>query len=80
MSGMSLTAIAAEFDIDVATASRRCRGIPRPEGILVGRARTFDYAKAARLKASGLSAKTLALRFGVHANAIHKAARLEAAQ
>lgn len=74
-SGMSVTAIAAEFDIDPATVSKRCRGIPQPAGIGPGRRRSFDHAKAARLRASGLTMPTLSARFGVLESSLYRAIR-----
>lgn len=79
LSGMTLLDIALDFDIDVSTVSKKCKGIPKPSNIQFGARRTFDYGKAARLKAMGMPGRVLAKRFNVTEQGFYKALRIHAA-
>jgi hypothetical protein len=73
VSGMSLLAIAVEFNLDVSTISRKCAGIP--SGVRPGRSRGCDYARVAEMRSKGIGPGDLAERFGVSEVTIFKAVR-----
>lgn len=73
LSGMSLLAIAAEFDVDVSTVSRRCADIPRPAGVRPGRPRKVEYSRMAQLHAKGMDIDSIADRFGLGRWTVHNA-------
>ena len=73
--GASFGRLANLFCIDPQLVDYHCQGI-KGVGAKSGRPRKFDYAKAASLRAQGLTLKAIGERFGVDGTTVRRALRV----